>query len=60
MKGWKTVIWGLLLAIAPVALTYLAGIDWTKFVSPNEAALIAGAVTIALRAVTDTSIGKSS
>lgn len=58
-KGWRTVGFGLALAVLPNALTYLAGVDWTKVVGPNAAAAIAGAVVIALRAITTTPIGKS-
>ncbi len=57
LKGWKTVVSGVLMAILPAALTYLAGVDWTKFVSPNAAMLIAGIIVVALRAVTNTPIG---
>lgn len=59
LKGYKTILFGLLLAIAPAALNYLGGIDWTHFVSPNVALLIAGGITLALRAVTNTPIGKA-
>ena len=59
MKGWKTVIFGLGMAIVPVGLTYLAGIDWTQYVSPTWAPVVAGAITILLRAMTTTPIGKS-
>jgi threonine aldolase len=59
IKGWKTVGFGLLMVVAPAALTYLGGIDWTSIgVSPGVAAAI-GAVIIGLRAITSTSIGKS-
>ncbi len=57
LKGWKTVLFGLLLAVAPSALTYLGGLDWTQYVSPNVAAMIAGFLVIALRVVTTTPIG---
>lgn len=57
LKGWKTVVFGLAVAVVPAGLTYLADLDWTHFVNPNIAALITGLITIALRAVTDTSIG---
>lgn len=60
LKGWKTVGFGLLVAIVPTALTYAAGLDWTKLVGPNAAAIVVGLVTVALRAVTDTPVGKSS
>lgn len=59
MKGFKTVIFGVLMVIAPPALTYLAGVDWTQFVGANAALVISGLVTIGLRVVTTTPIGKS-
>lgn len=60
MKGWRTIALGLLTAVAPVAFTYLAGIDWTNVVSPNTAMLISGAVMIGMRVITNTPPGKSS
>jgi hypothetical protein len=56
LTGFRTVAWGLLVAIAVPGLTYLGGIDWTQFVNPNIALVISGAVTIGLRVVTTTSI----
>lgn len=60
LKGWRTIAIGLAMAIGPAALTYLAGVDWTKLVGPNAAMIIAGAVTVAMRIVTTTPMGKSS
>lgn len=58
-KGWKTVIFGAGVALAPAFLTYIAGIDWTTLgVHPATAAII-GAAIIALRAVTTSAIGKA-
>lgn len=59
MKGWKTVAIGLLMVIAPGALTYLAGVDWTSLVGPTGAFMISGILMIALRMVTTTPIGKA-
>lgn len=56
--GYKTIIWGLFLATATPALQYLAGLDWTQIVNPTYAGLVVGAITIALRYVTKTPIGK--
>lgn len=58
LKGWKTVIFGLLLAIAPAGLSYLAGIDWSHFLSPSFAFFISGVLTLLLRVVTTTAIGR--
>jgi hypothetical protein len=58
MKGWKTVGFGLLMVIAPAAITYLGNVNWTSLgVSPGVSAAI-GVIIIALRAVTNTPIGK--
>lgn len=56
MKGWKTFAFGLVVAVAPAALEYLAGIPWTDFgISPGVAGAI-GAGIMALRAMTSTAI----
>ena len=60
LKGWRTIIFGALVAAVPSLLTYVAWVDWTHLVSPNIAALIAGVATIGLRAVTTTPPGQSS
>ena len=57
MKGFRTVLYGLAVATVPSALVYLGGVDWTQFgISPSVAAVI-GAGIIALRSLTNTSIG---
>jgi len=56
LKGWRTVLWGLATAVAVPGLTYLAGVDWTQYVSGNVALMVSGGVTIALRAVTSTAL----
>ena len=56
LKGWKTFVWGLALAISPAAFDYVSGTDWTQLVSPTWAPVVAGAITIALRYVTTTPI----
>lgn len=59
MKGYKTLIWSLLLAVVGV----LQAFDWTTVVpaSAQGWVLIAiGAVTAALRYVTTTPVGKAS
>jgi hypothetical protein len=59
MKGYRTILFGALMVTAPPLLTYLANVNWSDYVSPNVAFMIAGAVTIALRIVTNTPIGKA-
>lgn len=57
MKGWKTVLFGALMALMPALLNYLAGVHWTDYVSPEWAGVIVGVIVVALRAVTNTPIG---
>lgn len=58
LTGFKTLIFGAAVAIAPSLLTYLGGVDWTTIgIAPGVAGAI-GAGIIALRAVTSTPIGK--
>ncbi len=59
LKGFRTVLMGLAIAVAPAALTYLAGVDWTSLVGPNAAMAIAGGITIAMRILTTTPVGRS-
>jgi len=59
LKGWKTLLFGLAMVVASPALMYLADIDWTQYVSATWAPVVAGVVTILLRVVTTTPIGKS-
>ena len=55
LTGYKTFLTGLLIAVGPTALSYLAGIDWTKLgLTTNVATLISGVVMIGLRAITTT------
>lgn len=59
MKGWKTVIFGALLAVVPALTDYLGAVDWKAIgLAPSTAALL-GAAVIALRAATTTPLGKS-
>lgn len=59
MKGFRTILLGAVVAIAPSICTYLAGIDWTSLgISPTIAGVI-GAAIIALRAITTTPAGQS-
>jgi hypothetical protein len=59
MKGFKTVAFGLAVAIIPPAVTYLGGVNWTSLgISPGMSAAI-GVAIVGLRAMTTTAIGKS-
>lgn len=59
LKGWRTIGIGLAIAVAPSALSYLAGIDWTHVVGPNIGMAIAGAITIGMRLITTTPPGQA-
>ena len=59
LKGYRTIAIGLLMAIAPAAFTYLAGVDWTSLIGPNAAMAIAGAITVGMRIITTTPPGVS-
>ena len=57
MKGWRTIAFGLFVAIGPAAVTYLGGVDWTSLgIAPGVSAAI-GLVIVGLRAITSTAIG---
>ena len=56
-KGWRTIALGFLMAVGPVGLSYLLSIDWTQYVSPNEALFIAGVLTVLARVITNTPVG---
>ncbi len=57
LSGYRTILFGLFVAVAPVALEYLKGIDWTQYVSPIYAPMVVGGITIALRMLTTTAWG---
>lgn len=60
MKGWRTLAWAAFVALAGVVQTF----DWATVIPQGQNSgliLIAiGAVTAALRYITDTPVGKSS
>jgi len=58
VKGWKTLAINTGIAAGVATLTYLAGIDWTQYVSPSVAVIGAAVVNMALRVVTTTAIFK--
>ncbi len=59
MKGFKTLIFNGLIVAAGALLPYLAGIDWTEYVSPTMAVIVAGTINIGLRFVTTTAAGRA-
>lgn len=56
-KGFRTIIVGLALAIAPTALTYLTGVDWASYLGPTGAFFVSGVLMIAMRYFTNTKVG---
>jgi hypothetical protein len=60
VTGFRTIAFGVVVAIVPAVLTYLGGIDWTQFgINPMLSAGI-GAAIVGLRTLTKTPIGKAS
>lgn len=51
MDGWKTVLTGALMAVAPALSSYFEAVDWS-FLDPTVAFFVSGAIMIGLRFVT--------
>lgn len=60
LKGWKTVLFGALVAVGPVALDYVGAINWTSLGVSPTAGMIIGAGIIGLRTITTSAIGAKS
>jgi hypothetical protein len=60
LSGFKTLVFGLALALGPQAISFVSSFDWvhTFGLSPNAASVIGG-VIIVLRAVTTTPMFQS-
>ena len=58
MKGYRTIIVGLVLAIGPVALQYLGAVDWTQLIGPTGAFFVSGVIAIFMRSITTSPVGK--
>jgi hypothetical protein len=54
LKGWRTFLIGLLLAIAPSGLTYLSGIHWDQYIGTTGAFFVSGVLMLAMRFITNT------
>lgn len=57
LKGWRTLLWNVGVVSAVAAATYLAGVDWTQYVSPSTAMFVTAGVNVLLRFLTDTKVG---
>ena len=60
LKGYRTFIIGLGLAIAPSAITYLSGLDWNAIIGPTGAFFVSGLLMTAMRFFTSTPPGSKS
>jgi hypothetical protein len=58
LKGWRTLLFNLLLVIGPPALYYLANIDWANYLNPVWAPVVVGAFGVILRVVTTSPVTK--
>lgn len=58
VKGLKTVIIGLLLAVGPAGTAFLLGVDWS-FLGPVGAFVVSGIIMVVMRFFTTTPIGQS-
>ena len=58
MKGYRTILIGLVLAIGPAALQFLGAVDWSALIGPTGAFFVSGVVAILMRFVTTTPVGK--
>lgn len=56
LKGFRTIIVGLGVALLPQALSYLAGVDWS-FLGAQGAFFVSGLIMVAMRFVTTTKVG---
>lgn len=59
LVGFKTLSFGLLLAIGTPALAFLANFDWTTVVSAKWAVTVIGAIIVVLRSMTKTPMGSA-
>ncbi len=59
MKGLRTILVGLAIAIGPAAIQYFGGVDWSSIVPPPWDTVAAGIIMIGMRFVTSTSVGQA-
>lgn len=58
LKGYRTLLVGLAMAVIPPALTYLAGVDWNATIGASGAFVISAVIQVAMRLVTTTPVGQ--
>lgn len=59
MKGYRTLVLNAALVAGTALLGWAATVDWTQYVSPTAAVVLAGVVNIGLRFVTTSPVGKA-
>lgn len=59
MKGYRTLLLNAGLAAGAALLTWAANVDWTQYVSPTVAVVVAGVVNIGMRFLTTSPVGKA-
>jgi hypothetical protein len=60
LQGYRTFAVGLTLAIAPSAISYLSGLDWTQHIGATGAFFVSGLLMLTMRFVTSTAPGTKS
>jgi len=58
MQGYRTLAANAVVIALGALLPWVAGMDWTQYVSPQTAMLIVGAANIGLRLITKTAVGE--
>ncbi len=58
MKGYRTILVGLGLAIAPSALQYLGAVDWNAALGATGAFIVSGLIQVGMRFLTNTPAGQ--
>lgn len=58
MKGLRTILVGLGMAVLPVVTQYIGAIDWATVLPAPYSWVVAGAVMVLMRLVTDTPVLK--
>ncbi len=58
MKGYRTLALNGAMVAGAALLQWAAGVDWSQYVSPTVAVIVAGAVNIAMRFVTTGPVGQ--
>ena len=58
MKGYRTLALNGALVVGTAVLTWVAGVDWTQYVSASTAVIVTGAANLVLRIVTTTPVGE--